>query len=309
MSTPLGFETRGTCPACSAPGGAVLTDLPFDAEPLAGYLRSFYAGRLDPARLASARYVLVDCPACRLVYQREVLDAPSLVELYSSFVVSSLADAQSSRGLDVRRQYSFQVEQVLKYFDRPPPDVEVLDFGGGWGLWLDMAAGYGCTTAVAELARDKAQTTSASGHRLFELDELPSARFDFVNAEQVFEHLTDPAGVLAGLSAALRPGGLLRLSVPNGANIRTLLDAPDWQAPKGSERSLNAVAPLEHVNCFSHESLSGLVLRTGEFDAFRFPTRQFLDPLERVRFVVSGLMHAIRTPDGTLLFFRKRGGR
>ena len=36
-----------------------------------------------------------------------------------------------------------------------------------------------------------------------------------------------------------------------------------WEAPKGSSDSLNPVAPLEHVNCFTREALLQFARETG----------------------------------------------
>lgn len=301
------FERRNACPACTDTSGAILLDLAFDANPISSYLHSFYGGRLDPRRLSSGRFTLVECSTCHLIFQREVLDDAALSELYSTIASASLEETQQGRGLQVRRRYASQVEQLLKHFNRSPAEVNVLDFGGGWGLWLDMAAGYGCQTAAAEIVTEKKLTADAGGHEVFDIASLPEQRFDFVNTEQVVEHLTDPCGVLSVLAKSVRVGGLLRVSVPNGTGTKSLLQRPDWRATKGSAASLNAVAPLEHVNCFEHESLKRLVFRSGEFELFNYPLRQFIDPMERVRFLASGFRHVIRRPAGTMLLFRRTG--
>jgi SAM-dependent methyltransferase len=134
---------------------------------------------------------------------------------------------------------------------------------------------------------------------------LPAERFHFINTEQVFEHLVDPGLSGERLVAALRPGGILRISVPNGTNVPELLADADWSAPKGSPRSLNAVAPLEHLNCFSYESLTHFGSKRLELVPMQYPVRQFLEPWERIRFAVSAVVHALRPPKGTMLLFRK----
>src|SRR5690606_33840620 len=137
------------------------------------------------------------------------------------------------------------------------------DFGAGTGLWLQVAAALGCRTSAAEIGAGAAASLAQAGHQVFNPAALPSNQFDLINTEQVFEHLVDPRGLAIELARALRPGGILRISVPNGSDVRALLAAPNWTARKGSEGSLNAVAPLEHLNCFDHRSLLRLGSEAG----------------------------------------------
>jgi hypothetical protein len=120
----------------------------------------------------------------------------------------------------------------------------------------------------------------------------------------VFEHLVDPYEVGLRVVRSLRDGGVLRIGVPNGGNVRGLLRDADWLAPKGSPWSLNAVAPLEHVNCFDHEAIVAFGERLG-LRLFQYPARQYLEPWGRIRFAVSALLHVVHRPRGTTLLFQK----
>jgi hypothetical protein len=236
------------------------------------------------------------------VYQQDVPDSETLSEIYDDLLFEP-KEARAVRGLHERRGYAFQVEEMLKYFARHPSSVHVLDYGMGWGSWLQMAQAYGCRVSGAELSVVRAES-ALPGVEVLPTDGLPTEVFDFINTEQVFEHLVDPFETGTRLVGALRPGGLLRISVPNGQRIRSLLEAPDWFAPKRSPCSLNPVAPLEHLNCFTHDALTRFGHQLG-LRLFRYPTRQFLEPWERARFMVSALVHVVRRPKGTLLMFRK----
>ena len=297
------FDRRDSCPACGGTSGRPLLDLAFDRPPISTYLADFYAGRVSPDQLDDGRFVVVDCPACGLLYQRDVPGPELLGYVYDDAVPIDPADGRAARGLTERRQYAFQVEEMLKYFGRHPAEIAVLDYGMGWGNWLQMAQAYGCRASGAELSTVRAEA-AAPGVEVVAPGEIPAEQFDFVNTEQVFEHLTEPATTGARLAAALRPGGILRISVPNGASVRELLNAPDFSAPKGTAKSLNAIAPLEHVNCFTHDALVHFASTLG-LELMHYPTRQFLDPWERVRFAASALLHTVRRPKGTMLLFQK----
>jgi SAM-dependent methyltransferase len=298
-----GLVARSHCPVCGESGNPFLS-LPYDTDPIAGYLTRFYNGALDATALTGQHYELVDCTSCGLVYQAHIPDDALLDHLYDHAALHDLEIANEARGLSVRRSWANDIEQCIKYFGGEPAAVEVLDFGSGPGLWLDMAAAYGCRTAGSEMSGVGLRRVIDAGHEAFTPDDLPVERFHFVNTEQVVEHLTDPRSTVDRLASALRPGGILRISVPNGTGIRTRLEGGDWNAPKGSPKSLNPVAPLEHLNCFDHGSLQRLGETVG-LQPFRYPLRQFLDPMERIRFAASAVLHRFQRPTGTLQLFRK----
>jgi hypothetical protein len=79
----------------------------------------------------------------------------------------------------------------------------------------------------------------------------------------VFEHLTRPYETAVELAGLLRVGGILRISVPSGLHTVRRLKVGDWSASTTSLRTLNSVAPLQHVNCFRHRSLVELGRRAG----------------------------------------------
>ena len=72
------------------------------------------------------------------------------------------------------------------------------------------------------------------------------------------------------LKKCLRPEGLLKISVPNGSDIKRRLKICDWKAPKDSKNSLNPVAPLEHINCFTHKSIMKMAELAG-FQRMKIP--------------------------------------
>jgi len=296
------FTRRNSCPVCRSGESRQLLDLAFDSPPIDSYLKTFYDGRLDPAQLSGGRFVLSRCASCELVFQRDVPDDDFLSDLYGAIVRGS--GSEGSRGLRVRQGYSFQIEQVLKHWNLPPEQVQILDFGAGAGDWLNMAAAYGCSTYAVELAPSRQAVLAGRGQTVLEIADLPAERFHFINTEQVFEHLVDPLTELRRLAGALRPGGLVRISVPNGTDVESRLAIADWAAPKGSPRSLNAVAPLEHINCFNHRSVVALGERVG-LRRFDYSTRQYMDSWERARFIASAVAHRLKGPSGTLLLFQK----
>ena len=71
---PVQFLHRDACPLCSTEARQCLCDLAFEQAPVAPFLEFFYAGRLDPARLADGRYRVFCCDASSFIYQDPILD-------------------------------------------------------------------------------------------------------------------------------------------------------------------------------------------------------------------------------------------
>ena len=279
----------------------MLLDLPLHEPPLSLYMEAFYGGRIDPHRLRAGRYVLLECSSCRLLYQRDIPRASLLIEIYDSPVHAEVTRSRSPRD---RAAYASQIESLLAYLRLPSRDVRVLDYGAGLGDWLSVAAGRGCVTFAAELSSDKSRRLAAAGHEILHPDALPPGTFHMINAEQVFEHLVAPHDAARCLVAALRPGGILRISVPNGKPVVARLADADWMAPKGSRRSLNAVAPLEHINCYRLGSLRRLGCLAGA-RPFAYPILAGRLGQQGALLLAQSIRHRLRSPRGLKVLFAR----
>jgi SAM-dependent methyltransferase len=192
-----------------------------------------------------------------MVWQRFAAGDEVLTQLYGRW-----ARARSDPGRDDSvRQVASRAQEILtalEYFGRRPSEVAMLDFGAGWGRWSRIAAAFGCRSFAIEISEEQQAFIAASGIELLDLDALPASTFQFVNSEQSFEHLVEPFETLERLAASLAPDGLIKISVPNAASVMQALGAGDWRA-----RSLNPVAPLEHLNGFTPRALEAMAIRAG----------------------------------------------
>ena len=299
----LELTDRTHCPGCRTAAVPPCFATPFATGPVQAFLVEFYEGRLDAGAL-TGDFALVDCPACGLLYQLRVPTAASVPGLYEHVVESERDDVEQRQGAAVRQGAVLDLGRTVRRSGRPARQLDVLDYGAGTGLWLDVAAELGCRTTGAEIDPAARARLDAGGHATVDHDELPASAFDLVNLEQVLEHVLDPLEVMERVAAAVRPDGLVRVCVPNGAGVRPLLADPDWTAPKGSPRSLNAVAPLEHVNCFDHGSLTAVGEAAG-LEPFRFPLGVDLAGSRSLRSALGAVKRQVVPPAGTLVWFRR----
>jgi SAM-dependent methyltransferase len=134
----------------------------------------------------------------------------------------------------------------------------LLDVGCSAGLFSELARDAGWEVLgiepsrwLADRARDRLGEEAVLCARFEEVDLAPGS-FDAVCLWDVLEHVPDPEAFLARAAAAVRPGGLLALNVPN---------LQSWIA-----RALGRRWPLllpEHLFFFSPASLRLLLGRHG----------------------------------------------
>jgi SAM-dependent methyltransferase len=128
----------------------------------------------------------------------------------------------------------------------PPAGAKVLDFGCADGKLLDALQDRGWETWGIESAVDRA----FARHR--RLETIPkSPTFDLIVANHVFEHVTDPLGLLREFAGACRVGGYLHVGVPR---FDTLPIHRDYKY---------VINGRAHVTAYTWPCLQGLLARAG----------------------------------------------
>ncbi len=118
------------------------------------------------------------------------------------------------------------------YLDQPGHGRALLDYGCGNGWYLrDMAErGWRPTGFERDAAHAAALAARLDLRVLSDDAELERHRdvFDLITLNFAFEHLDDPRRTLALVTRALRPGGLLYMSVPNIAGREAAMFEDRW---------------------------------------------------------------------------------
>lgn len=258
MNSPW-FETRDRCPICLSDTSTVLYQSQYDQSPVRDYLEAFYSqqGTIEFEYLAGAAYILCECNQCRAIFQRDIPGAALMERLYGHWIdpKETFSRRQKSDNLEYYSNYAQEIMQIISYFGKAPSSLCFLDYGMGWGKWALLAKAFGTHSFGTDLSIERTENAKLNGIDVITWDEIPNHKFDLINTEQVFEHLPHPLQTLRYLKTALKPNGILKISVPTANDISRRLKVMDWKCPKGSRNSLNAVAPLEHINYFRRSSL------------------------------------------------------
>ena len=270
------FVERDCCPVCRSKKRETLYSCGFLESPVNDYLDAFYdpQGGVEFEYLDGGRYVLMECSECDLIYQWQILNPLLMGKLYEEWIDPQRAfDLYSQKqNVDYYSKYALEILLTIAYLGKMPARLKFLDFGMGWGYWCRTAQGLGCNALGMDISAARIAHSQSQGIKAITWDELHDHQFDFINTEQVFEHISQPLETLNILKEALAPGGLIKISVPNGNDIKRSLEILDWTAPKGTKNSLNAVSPLEHINCFQHQTIIRLAANAG-LGLVRFPAK------------------------------------
>lgn len=261
------FIKRECCPGCYSKNCQIIYSSPFLEPAIEQFLVSAYAkvGKIELEYLSEAKYILEECLDCKLIYQQRIPNDLLMKKLYQEWIDPYITFKNHERDdtLGHFAQYAQEVIMLVEYFNTIPSQLDFFDFGMGWGKWCQVAQAFGCKAYGSEISLERINYAKSRGITVISWDEIPYHQFDFINAEQVFEHIPHPLDTLCHLKKALKPHGLIKVSVPNGVNIKRNLKVFDWTAPVGSQNSLNPVMPLEHINCFTYNSLVQLADRAG----------------------------------------------
>jgi 2-polyprenyl-3-methyl-5-hydroxy-6-metoxy-1,4-benzoquinol methylase len=266
------FANRDKCPACTSCRLNKIYQSPFDSPPIKDYLKSFYTpqGKVEFEYLKGATYLLYECEACGLIFQGEVPDENLMERLYTHWIDPQKVFLQHHKQYKLGHylRYAQEIMQIIAYFNVIPSSLTFFDFGMGWGEWALMAKAFGCESYGYELSKELIRYAKKNGIKVVSWEEIPQHQFDFINTEQVFEHISKPLETLCYLKMALKTGGVLKISVPTANDIEQRLEIMDWRIPKGNRNSLNPVAPLEHINFFRRKSIVKMAEKAGMKEVF-----------------------------------------
>lgn len=203
---------------------------------------------------------LPDNPAKRL----RVLRCPACT---ANFYDSQVPPDYAEPALNNRGRVPFYVEQGagVSLITRPLAQIRrgagtaYMEVGCGYGFGLDYAintkgwTGVGIDPApLAALGRDALNLPIEL--RYLRDDDEARGTFDVVMGSEVIEHVTSPSAFVRTLRAMLKPGGVLVLTTPNGADI-------DPGTPPGIIIPL--LSPSLHLVIQNRQSLRALLEQGG----------------------------------------------
>ena len=134
-------------------------------------------------------------------------------------------------------------------------DLNVLDFGAGWGTWLLNIKTKCPNIFASEFSTIRKRYLIKNDINVINFkDKKYNNYFHVVRLEQVLEHIVDLKGMIFKLKKMIKKGGVLSIGVPNG---QYEINKELIKLKKGP------IQPLEHLNCFNNKSLKILFKKNG----------------------------------------------
>ena len=254
----IGVVERQGCPLCDSHDTRLLCELGYRQSPLNRFLADYYGGRVPLDWLRDACYRVVICRRCGFIYQDRILNDDGMQLLYREWIDAGTSLRKLQRaGASRYRKYAGQIMSLSRVLEKTPSQCRILDFGMGWGYWSRMAQAHGYRVDGLELSPERSAHARSLGVNSIDRLPRPGPHYHCIHASQVFEHLAEPRQTLGALCARLAPGGIVYLRVPDGRGIEARLAGSGWSP------DLDAIHPLEHINCFTRRTLIALGATAG----------------------------------------------
>lgn len=237
----------------------------FADEPIASELRRLYDR--DPERLRGWNFHLEQCTSCECVFQKWKGDEAFLDELYTFWLEGHIADDPDAfvpwrkiLAAPRRSRDGHEIMMAASCLGRKVETLKTLDYGMGFGIWARVALALGTDSHGFDLSPTCVAYARSKGVKIASQEDLDRGGngFDYINTEMVFEHIDNPGDEAKRLAANLRPGGLLKITVPSGVDVIDRVRRGTWHAGKYSKDSLTAVQPLEHLNAYTRKTMDEL---------------------------------------------------
>jgi len=255
------------CPTCSG-GNSHVRYYPKNSP--GEVVRCLNCGMHYIAEISDTRSIIFDGPVGKNL-DPKVFSSKNLDDLPDDYWEFDLLKRKLVEYPALRRNSMAALERLKMH--RSPG--KLLDFGCGWGFFLDICRDFGWDPHGIEplpghslYARSKLKINVLTDTMRAEL--FPNNFFDVVTSFQVFEHLPDPGMVLEYLNNFQKPGGIIMIEIPN---INT------WgvRVFGKNHRHFNP----DHINFFSESTITKLLKTHGyqwveTYSPARFMTVHYL---------------------------------
>jgi len=240
--------SRDRCIACGSAGLSELSGATFGDPPVRSFIESDPWGENPMPVLESERWSFVQCDECGQRFHGRILSKEWNEIRFSRWMSEDAIRQFEAQHASGGTSAVAHVQHVLRLRDLGVR--RVLDFGCGFGQFLEMCRSFGIDAVGVD--RSHARRSGAGLEIFAELDDAPG-QFDAVTLFEVLEHLDDPLAMIRLLRTRLNPRGVMIVEVPNTTGTVAISSREDYYK----------IHPLDHINAFTPSTLARMMDRAG----------------------------------------------
>jgi 2-polyprenyl-3-methyl-5-hydroxy-6-metoxy-1,4-benzoquinol methylase len=253
---------RTKCPSCEKTIFTNIYSLPYNNNRIKGHLFEFYSvqGKPNLDLLNGFDFELLECNNCKLIFQSNIPNYNLLTDLYTVWIdeLKVFNKYERFRSIYKINNYNSLLLDVIRYFNRR--DLNCFDYGFGYCQLLIQAQILGMNVFGTEINPLQIERAKRIGVSVINLDENIQPKMDVIFCEQVLEHVVDPRKVLENIVKLSKLGTILHISVPDSRFVKHTIKNLNWTEKRNEKYSWMPFQPLEHINCFTHNSLISLLM-------------------------------------------------
>lgn len=209
--------------------------------------------------LKEINYELLKCDQCKFIWQKNTPAKNFSIDLYENIIdkIESLKKSEKKFN-NQKKNYHKEIKKIISNFREK--EINILDFGAGWGHWLMAGSSLPFNPFAFELSPSRIEFLLSNQIKILNFESISSYEnsFHYIRLDQVLEHLDEPNQSLSIIKKLGKDNCIFFISVPDGSEIIKKKDK-NFQIEKGP------IQPLEHLNCFSKKSLKKIL----EINGFR----------------------------------------
>ncbi len=239
------FIYRANCPFCKSKNINTIYSKKYLSKDIKTFLKQ-HLNNFPINILRNKDFIVMECADCTGIFQKNILNKKFTNRFYDKYVPHDVAFIKKKKNFEyLSKVQSYEVLLIKRYF-KDISNIKVLEIGAGWGFWSINAKKNNLDITTVELSKTRRKYLKKNKINVYASVDAIDKKFDFIFADQTFEHLSHPYDYLKKVSKLLNKEGVIYLKVPPGIYIKKKLK-------KDYRFCEDEIIPLEHINVFNRK--------------------------------------------------------
>ena len=200
-------------------------------------------------------FEVAKCVNCGMIFQTFVLSDAGMKKYYEEWI--SDKKLEEYRAMSNHSDYYRSRIKFVEFMTNIK-QMKILDWGAGTGEFCSIAKSLEHKPFAYEFSEERIKTMNRLGIEVINEADLEENYFDFINIDQVLEHLSWPLGELKKIARYLKNDGVIFVSTPNCLSIEKLLINNSL-----TKKTFEQISPHQHINAFNNKTLRYLCESAG----------------------------------------------